>query len=226
MGTDCVRQIRRSHDRWRNWLALEVIACAVHVVCSVPADWQTAARGYWALCFVSVGLFLVSWRGTAFWALYLAEAVAWGVSVAIAWYAWVSCVQYGHADLALVAGLCAGVPVVFAMGSRAARAFVGARKAMGEEETFQDLLRALADDDPALRAEAAFAIGLSGRQEGVRELVRALEDVDVGVRVRAIRGLGRLADRACLAALRAKAGDDSEEELVRREAAIVIRRLE
>jgi VWFA-related protein len=100
-------------------------------------------------------------------------------------------------------------------------------RAMGGYETprsrLQTLLSDLRDEDPEMRADAAFELGFTGEPQASRALVLALTDREEAVRRLAAESLGRLADPAAAGALVERLGDRAES--VRAAAADAIRGL-
>ena len=78
--------------------------------------------------------------------------------------------------------------------ARRADASVRRLREAGFEADLPGLSRALRADDTAVRAEAAFALGMQGSHDAVKALVPALKDPAARVRVEAALALARLGE--------------------------------
>jgi HEAT repeat protein len=89
----------------------------------------------------------------------------------------------------------------------------------GNQRAIAPLVRALSDGAPAVRSDAALALGLLGAEEAVDPLVAMIDgDADAGVRCVAASALGQLGDPRARAPLEALLADAARPAALRGEA--------
>jgi HEAT repeat protein len=112
-------------------------------------------------------------------------------------------------QIGLLEPLAAALRAIDHPGLRAAAARAVAR--LGQPGVVEALAGAVDDPEPAVRQEATWMLGVTGRPEALAPLTAALAGAaDPAVRAAAARALGRLGERAALPAL-AAAGVDADE---------------
>ena len=79
-----------------------------------------------------------------------------------------------------------------------------AERKLADTTAVEPLLAALQDRDPAIRKQAAVALGNLGDRRATAGLIGALKDRDDGVRLEAVIALGRIGDPQAIEPLIAK----------------------
>ena len=92
-------------------------------------------------------------------------------------------------------------------------------------DSFEEVVEGLESPAPALRQTAAAALGFSGREEALSPLSNALSDPDATVLANALIGMGQLADPRSPLSIIAYHLRNSEDSLVRSNAAFALGRI-